>query len=1598
MADINQSIEVTLESQQANKALTDLLATLTKVTKQFGELNKVNFSNLVKNLNTVKEAANNISKATENISSSTKSNHISSRTKTSNNSGSSNNPTSIARANALAEKANAYAESVSKQASKEVNEASKLAQARLKAAQAELTKLKAEIMRNGGSYRYTADARGGVASALIGAQSRLRNKQGVVGLATRFGTQLGSNTRSAFGERYGAGGSSFISRLAGGGVAGSKGLNLGGLAFGGFVSGLIKGTEALGKFNNAALDAFSGIEMLKTQMSVVYKSSSQGNLAFEQIANYATRSPFSVTQSTEMAVLLKQSGVYASELQQTLEMIGDVSSGNEEKMKRIANNYAQIQAIGHANMLDMRQFAYAGLPIYEEVAKTLKVSQSELRSMISDGKVSAEVMEETFKRMTGETGTFYKAVNKGAKTRQAREINLGDTKNLALAEVGDYLWNSDYAGGLNKGILGIKEKFWNKIGSIGNSLNANASGTTGARNELFLNSLKEAYRDALRAENKPLMEKILAEIKVVRTTNGEGEIRAQLYKSAEKKLGIKGKRIINEEEREELRNKIISIAGVNFTGGTDKTSEYYQNYSDKMLVGLRGNVGTPAQEAALKYYQNLLKTSVTTEKFNKSLNKLLDSVSKFGLGLAYVETKLEQYTQSVADSLNKVAGGAKSLTSLSSKYRENWKNSPEYKAMKEQEEIREYQRYKADYDKYSSMFNNEKNILDAGNLSLADVKNFFNSGLVSATQLQTSKEYLGDFSDKENREKLWNKISDNIRNTDEFIRFNKNDKDFKVSNKTLSLISDIKKKLSLWRQTGDKGAGLLSRALYNLQQQLKDESPSVRSALENLTFTNLEKTATYEQFYNGSYSSSGNVFIPLWKRIIASNTGLSSNVIESTQKSLDLYHNDIVARNASKGVFSQLMRNGGLVKDIQRLLASDGVRKELRGDTGGTVQIDWKQARENVENFATSLRATTDYIKAYKSALQSELDTFNNLMSEGIATFESQDIKNAKTISASSYSELIKDAGDQLVNAFGEKLYVLQNGKKVEVGDVREGIAYDKEGNKLASQELIIDGNLYKYIQTMLPVLRDKLIDISNKELSITVYSDIANKVGNQELDKAFKSVNLLNAGNDAANYKESILSNAISAMANRRGITKDDLIKSIAEGTVGEEEITNAISNAMKYFYSNPSSLYGKERHLILQNEGLDALTQIYSGRNKRKTLRSDDLLDRNNKYTFTDFLFRKSALNGAGIGNDININGIDYDIVNRQRRSVRAGVNIASSELKDTKSISSSALENLKKLGVNQDYLDTLGDINAPYRERLALLEQIAEENKDITAETARQAIASESAINALSTLGNNIKTITKESAKKAFTSTFETLGKNLALGNDAAEGLKDNMHDITLGLLQQVGAAMASAGFQIAAAGAMEHNWAMVAGGLGLAAAGGFTSGFAGALQSASEDSDNTDEKAAKLESLADKLAELLEQAREDAIYYENNLRHRKALGINSQYSNKVTSVNDAIITPSGNVISTAPDDYLIATKTPETLGGAGNVNVQPKVSVVINKNTSSNVDVNVETSTDTDGSVQVVAYIEDIVSNYIASAKSDDAFFARQVRQNGKRSIM
>lgn len=139
----------------------------------------------------------------------------------------------------------------------------------------------------------------------------------------------------------------------------------------------------------------------------------------------------------------------------------------------------------------------------------------------------------------------------------------------------------------------------------------------------------------------------------------------------------------------------------------------------------------------------------------------------------------------------------------------------------------------------------------------------------------------------------------------------------------------------------------------------------------------------------------------------------------------------------------------------------------------------------------------------------------------------------------------------------------------------------------------------------------------------------------------------------------------------------------------------------------------------------------------------------------------------------------------------------------------------------------------------------------------------------------------------------------------------------------------------------------------------------------------------------------MQELLKQAREDSVYYEKTVRHKNAISANADFTTK--KVNDAIITPSGDVISTHPDDYLIATKTPHSLVNAGKGGAPTINFSVVDKSTGIKVTQQKSSYDEDKNEIDFEAIIESKVTEIIATSKGDEAFNARQARINGRSVI-
>jgi len=163
-----------------------------------------------------------------------------------------------------------------------------------------------------------------------------------------------------------------------------------------------------------------------------------------------------------------------------------------------------------------------------------------------------------------------------------------------------------------------------------------------------------------------------------------------------------------------------------------------------------------------------------------------------------------------------------------------------------------------------------------------------------------------------------------------------------------------------------------------------------------------------------------------------------------------------------------------------------------------------------------------------------------------------------------------------------------------------------------------------------------------------------------------------------------------------------------------------------------------------------------------------------------------------------------------------------------------------------------------------------------------------------------------------------------------------------------------------------------------GLAFIGASGLMSFVSGLTDNAEANGRN--DEAERLRKIQEQITDLIDAQRQQQEYYLTQKR---------KVNDSAVSVNDAIITPRGTVY-TNPEDYIIATKTPETLmsgsGSSGNV--------YINIQNNAPVTVNTETENAEDGSRLIKIMIDKTVKNGIASGEYDGAFSAMNSRSRGR----
>lgn len=275
----------------------------------------------------------------------------------------------------------------------------------------------------------------------------------------------------------------------------------------------------------------TGGEMEKQHIALqsILGDMQNANTMFNQIKELALNSPFTFSELNRDVKQLAAYGVEYDQLYDTTKRLADMSSGLGVSFDRIALAFGQVQARGWLDGKELRQIAYAGIPLLEKLSEFYSkqegrnVSTSEIKTRISNREVSFDDVKSIFWKMTDAGGQFYNMQQVLSETLLGRYNKLKDAWEIMLA---DFANGKNVIGGTFKGILDVVTNLVQQIHVLGPAMVAAFAGPAlmrgvkileGGIGKRILNSkgniAKEAELKLLRGEKITPVEKQILQYK-----------------------------------------------------------------------------------------------------------------------------------------------------------------------------------------------------------------------------------------------------------------------------------------------------------------------------------------------------------------------------------------------------------------------------------------------------------------------------------------------------------------------------------------------------------------------------------------------------------------------------------------------------------------------------------------------------------------------------------------------------------------------------------------------------------------------------------------------------------------------------------------------------------------------------------------------------------------------------------------------------------------------------------------------------------------------------------------------------------------------------
>lgn len=186
-----------------------------------------------------------------------------------------------------------------------------------------------------------------------------------------------------------------------------------------------QGVQAVEQMVKAGIDFNAKMEKYQTGLTTLLGSEKEAVEVMAQIRKDAASTPFDVDSLTQANQMLISTGMSAGDARNDVLNLANAiaaTGGGSDELSRMAANMQQVKNVGKATAMDIRQFAMAGINIYQLLADATGKTTEEVKDM----EVSYDLLSLAFQKAAQEGGAYAGAMEAQSQTFNGRVSTLKD--------------------------------------------------------------------------------------------------------------------------------------------------------------------------------------------------------------------------------------------------------------------------------------------------------------------------------------------------------------------------------------------------------------------------------------------------------------------------------------------------------------------------------------------------------------------------------------------------------------------------------------------------------------------------------------------------------------------------------------------------------------------------------------------------------------------------------------------------------------------------------------------------------------------------------------------------------------------------------------------------------------------------------------------------------------------------------------------------------------------------------------------------------------------------------------------------------------------